>query len=231
MSTNKHDGPPHEYLRCCWPLEFTTRRKFNKHAENDTYIQWLKADFDNGGEDVDEVEVDGDNNDVDGSNGNDDPITVLSDKSEYQAENANDAIDAEAFNVYRNVRAFMKGMLGDEDTLPYRDQVENVARFCEQESMELDPRSLGENRKIVALLDDRNDGGIICAREGHCRPYLGPLDPQQLRKELSRQVGQSHLTPHLQMYSHAIQRFRVESEGNSLNAFNEEDSDAERRVM
>jgi hypothetical protein len=193
----------------------------------------LKADFDNGGEDVDEVEVDDDDDDddVDGSNDNGDSVAGLSDKSENQAENASDAIDAEAFKVYRNVRVFMKGMLGDEDTLPFRDQVEKVARFCEQESMELDLRSLVKNRKTVALLDDRNDGGTICAREGHCRPYLGPLDPQRLRKELSRQVGQIYPDPHLQMYSHIIQRFRVESEGNNLNAFNEEDSDAERRVM
>ena len=187
MSPDNHGRSPHESLHCCWLQELTKRRKFNKYAENEAYIQFLDAEFDNGGEDVDEIYGDDDN--IDFSNENGDPFPGPSDRSEDQTENANGAIDAEAFSRPKIVRLFMKGMLGDEDKLPFRDQPETVARFCEKESTKLDSGSVGKNTKTVALLDDRNDGGIIFAKEGNCRPYLGPLNSQQLRNELSRQVG------------------------------------------
>ena len=139
----------------------------------------MQADFDNGDEEVDEVENDDDDDDDDdGANNNGDPPAGSSDKNSLD-----DDIDAQGCNGYRNVRIFMKGMLEDEDSLPYRDQVETVAKFCEQASLEL------QSRKSAALLDDRNDGGTVGANEGDCRPYLGPLNAPRLHKELSRQVS------------------------------------------
>jgi hypothetical protein len=205
MSTDKRAESPHEFLRCCWPQEFTKRRRFNRRAENETYIQWLQGNFDNGGEEVDEVDSDDDG--VDSSRDARNPAAAPNDNSENKADTSNDDNDVEDCNDYRNVRIFMEGMLGDENALPYRDQVEKVAKFCEQASLERDPRSLGKNRKAVSLLDDRNDGGTISGRGGHCRPYLGPLSPRRLRKELGRQVDP--IVPHPRTFRRTHTRYSV----------------------
>jgi hypothetical protein len=75
----------------------------------------------------------------------------------------------------------MKGMTGDEESLPYRDQVDVVAGFAEQATSR-------EIEKVVALLDDRNSAGTIPVRRRRSRPNWGPLTAKQLHEELSKQV-------------------------------------------
>lgn len=173
MRTDTREEFPHRPLRRSWPQEFITRRKFNRQAENQPYIEFLQTPFC----DSDEDEDDGDDDvgDDDCSGEDEDEVGGHGDKSE---------------NINENVRRFMRGMTGDEDTLQYRDQVEQVASFCEQESLEVETRTTGRNRKVVALLDDRNDRGTIVMKQGDCRPYLGPLTSQELGKELSKPVAQ-----------------------------------------
>jgi len=173
---------PHQFLPCYWPLEFTKRRRFDRQAENQPYIEWLQTHYDDGDEEEEE--------DVDGSNENEDEVDGHRDKIENKDENRNDNKDPEACNGNSNVRIFMRGMDGDEDALQYFDQVKQVAGFCKQASFwNLETGTTSKNRKSVALLDDRNDGGTILVKQGHCRPYLGPLTPQQLDEELSRKVA------------------------------------------
>jgi hypothetical protein len=97
-------------------------------------------------------------------------------KSREEDVNQIDDKNAGACNGHSAVRTFMKGMVGDEDRLQYRDQVELVATFCEQPTFR-------ESGKCVALLDDRNDGGIVFEEK------QGPLDSVQLRGKLSTKVA------------------------------------------
>jgi len=171
MRTDTHEEFPHRSLRRCWPREFTTRRKFNRQAENQPYIEFLQTSFCDGDEDEDEDDV----GDDECSGEDEDEVSGHRDRSENKDE---------------NVRRFMRGMTGDEDTLQYRDQVEQVASFCEQASLEVETRTTSKNRKVVALLDDRNYHGTIVVKQGDCRPYRGPLTSQELGKELSKPVAQ-----------------------------------------
>jgi hypothetical protein len=41
----------------------------------------------------------------------------------------------------------------------------------------------------VALLDDRNDTGVILLPRGQCRPFKGPLTQRELYTELRRKVN------------------------------------------
>jgi len=157
---------PHQSLRCCWPQEFFKRRLFDRQAENQPYIEWLQASFDDGEEDGDENNEDDDFVD---SNEDEDEVDGQGDESKKRDENRN------------NVRIFMKGNIGDDDTLQYRDQVERVAEFCEQPSIK-------EPEKHVVLLDDRSNSGTIQEKRGHSRPYPGPLTSKQLWEVLSKEV-------------------------------------------
>ena len=56
MSTSNNEETPHHYLRCCWPPEFAKRRNFDKSAENEAYVEFLKANFFDGDEDEDDSE-------------------------------------------------------------------------------------------------------------------------------------------------------------------------------
>jgi len=167
----------HQSLGCYWPPEFfRKRRRFDRQAENQPYIEWVQASFgDNDEDDEDDY--------VDESSEAEDEVEWRRDKSESKGEKGNYYKDAKASKGHGKVRLFMKGMTGDEDKLQYRDQVEQVARFCEQASF----RELG---KHVALLDDRNDGGTILEKNGHYRPYQGPLTSQRLCEELRKKVAQ-----------------------------------------
>lgn len=187
MLTDKHEEFPHQLLPCYWPLKFTKRRRFDRQAENQPYIEWLQTQYDDGDDDEEEED---DDDDVDGSSENENEVDGHRDKIENKDENRNDDKDPEACNGHSNVGIFMTGMDGDEDALQYSDQVEQVAGFCKQASFrDLETGTTSKNRKSVALLDDRNNGGTIPVKQGHCRPYLGPLTWQQLGKELSRKVA------------------------------------------
>jgi hypothetical protein len=187
MPTETNGKFLHQSLPCYWPLEFTNRRQFDRKAENQTYIEFLQTRFDDGDDDED----DDDDDDVGNSSEDEDEVDGHRDESENKDENRNDDKEGEAYNGHSNVRLFMRGMTGDEDTLQYRDQVEQVASFFEQASRrDFETGGTCKNEKRVSLLDDRNDGGTILEKEGHCRPCRGPLTSQRLREALSRKVAQ-----------------------------------------
>ena len=189
MPTEPHDDSSSQFLRCAWPTEFTKRRNFSRDAENEPYLRWLQTDFDDGVEDEDEGNLSSEYEDDDFSNESEGEIEGYREKSEYQGPlgRACNNHENETCDRNKNVRLFMKGRMGEEESLPYSDQVEEVARFCEQASLESETKP-GQDRKLVALLDDRNIGSRADAMEGHCRPYLGPLTAQQLYQELSKKV-------------------------------------------
>ena len=192
MSTENPEEYP-RYLSCSWPEKFTKRRQFNRPAENETYIEFLRTPKFPGEEDEADVsgeEEDDDDDDDEGSSehGDEDgpPEEKLQDEDEYRNEDR----DNESSGGYSEVRLFMTGLVGDEEALQYNDQVEVVASFCEQTSIRELERKTGQYRKRVALLDDRNICGTASDSHctGHCRPYLGPLTSQQLAKELRKKV-------------------------------------------
>lgn len=237
MPTETHSIFPLQYLPCCWPLEFTKRRKFDREAENQTYIEFLQTRYDDGDDDDDNDDGDDgdDDDDVDNLSEDGDEVDGHNrDESENKNENLNNDKDGEAYNGQSNIRLFMRGMTGDEDTLQYPDQVEQVASFSEQASrrgFETGPTGKNENR--VSLLDDRmNEGGTIFEKGGHCRPCWSPLTAQQLRGALSRKVAQipcSHQSPR---ETDTAQRFQVESDQSvPANTSEDEKSDAERRLV
>ena len=174
---------------------FTKRRNFSRQAENVPYIQWLQSDFEDDIEDGDEDNLSSEYDDDEFSNESEGEVEGSREKNESQ-DQAWDNDDSQDCSHQSNVRLFMKGMIGDEKSLPYIDQVEVVARLCEAASLResMEETSLGQNRKHVALLDDRIiSGDRFGAKDGHCRPYLGPLTAQQLRQELRKNVGNPYI--------------------------------------
>jgi hypothetical protein len=170
---------PHQSLRRSWPQEFSSKRRlFSRQAENQPYIEWLQAvqaSLDDGEEDGDE-----NNEEDDFVDSNENEVHRQGDKSKRRDENRNN-----------NVRIFMKGTIGDEDTLHYPDQVERVAGFCEQPSIK-------ESEKHLVLLDDRSNSDTIEEKPGHSRLHQRPLTSQQLREELSKQVPK-YYTPFISL--------------------------------
>jgi hypothetical protein len=83
-------------------------------------------------------------------------------------------------------RVFMEGMTGDQEKLPFRDQVRVVVGFAEQETSE-------EPEKPVALLDDRKSGSTTLVQRKACRPNRWALTSKELRAELSKPVTKSLL--------------------------------------
>jgi hypothetical protein len=202
MLTEPHEDCPQRSLRRFWPETFcSTDRKFDRQAENQPYIEWLQPQQltddigpqDGSGEEEDE----GDNDDADDlSNDEDEESKVDEQRDEDGQEEVNSQgeedeskeVDwdgkkiAEICKGRSIVRAFMEGMIDDENLLPYCDQVEVVASFAEQ--------STSHNiEKPVALLDDRTYDGTIPGKQDNCRRYLGPLTSRQLRVELGKQVA------------------------------------------
>jgi hypothetical protein len=185
MSTEQNEKFPR------WPALFEERRTFCRAAENQPCIEWLQTPSfvgeEDEAEDEDDDDVSSEHGQKVGGDGND---------TENKDENRNDDRDAETCNWHSKVRLFMAGMTGDEDTLHYRNQVEEVASVCEQASLGELETETGQDGKHVALLDDRNVLGIFMVNKGlstppagYCRPYLGPLTAQRLGEELSRKVA------------------------------------------
>jgi hypothetical protein len=238
MCTGLREESPRELMRYKWPALFTDRRIFSRAAENEPYIEFLQTVC-LGGDEEDEEDQGAEEHKESLSNDEGDEYEEVLNESEGEDESGRLRSDflRESWNHDDNkystrnekVRLFMKGMLGEEEDLAYVDQVEVVARFCEeQDSKRLD-------RKPVAWLDDRNsaDTNPISIKKGDCRPCLGPLTAQGLLGELRKkasQVGASFRG--MGRLTHITQRFRTSSEqAVSGGAFEQNESDAERRVM
>lgn len=161
-----------------WPQLFTTRRQFSRQAENQTYLEWLNNRFGDGNDDGDEDET----SELSSKDEDDDMevcTNVMAGSREETKVRPQNSI----------VRRFMEGMVGEKDLLLYRDQVDVVSYFCEQAGFKKgETRSPSEDRKVVALLDERNNSGNLSMACGASRPYLGPLTSEQLRDALSRKV-------------------------------------------
>jgi hypothetical protein len=177
--TLKRINISHQPLRCSWPSVFTKRRNFCRETENQSYIESVRA-LEHCSED--------DNDDID---------YLAQDEVEvYEGdEKWNGVKDAEGFNWCSYLRLFMTGMTEDEDALHYRDQIEELARFCEPANLRELETKTGQDRKHVALLDDRNIPDTMFVNKGlsppgNRRPYLGPLTAKRLHEELSRKVAQ-----------------------------------------
>ncbi|KAH9211668.1 hypothetical protein DL95DRAFT_510900 [Leptodontidium sp. 2 PMI_412] len=135
MAAKIPEGIPRQHWHCTWPQLFTTRRIFNhrtRETENLPFIEFLVKPSEGADED------DGDEDEIE------DEDDVPSDEDE----------DAEFCDEQSNVRRFMMGMVGEEDNLGSRDQVDLVASFCERSKAATNER---EERKPVALLDERAD--------------------------------------------------------------------------
>lgn len=217
---------PHQSLRCYWPKRFTKRRPFNPDSENQTYLEYLQieqylgegvSDDEEEEEDEDEAEAE----EEDGASSEDDgPSNAPEDEVEEQSKGT------DASNQMSDVRRFMKGMERDEDFLDDYDMVDEVAKFCEEGSK----GPFRARGKHVAFLDERNIGGTIVDKGGHCRTDSEPLTLEQFFDKLSKKVIQiSCWYKNSRELTQTAQRLRVESD--STNAFDDEESDAERRIV
>lgn len=202
-------------LRRHWPQEFKKGRIFHRDSENDPYISEIQSDIDDEDEDKDEYEnveeeeegwsdIEHDSSHYEDEAGNyKDETENKDERTSYDMKN-----DQETGFGRRYVRIFMKGCAGDDGGLPYRDQVEQVSSFCESAAWEVDEGATGQKRKVLALLDDRNDRDTAVTNKEKNMPHLGPLTSQELGVELSKKVTLYSLIKVLVKLTHyaALQR-------------------------
>lgn len=163
-----------------WPALFTQKREFLRRAENKTYIEFVRSQSGDGKEAENEDE----------GKGEDEEYGENVDQDEHESDEAVEQdgyIESEEQNP---VRVFMEGCVGEQRTLKYHDQVDQVLGFCD--------RNVGNSQKHVALLDDRCKGDCSSEPRGYSRPYLGPLTAPELQAELEKTViypQSAHWTP------------------------------------
>lgn len=187
MPTEPQGELRYRSLRCYWPQKFAKRREFSRQSENQPYIEFLQIRKFYGEEDEDTSGEEDEDEDDDVPCEDENEAEGQSDRTE---NNRNGHKDVEVRNGDSNVRLFMTGMTGDDDTLQYLDQVELVASFVEQtrlRELEIKPVRDTDPERVV-LLDDRNIGDNVREKKGYCRPYHGPMTPQELHAELSKKV-------------------------------------------
>ncbi|KAH7308859.1 hypothetical protein BKA65DRAFT_175148 [Rhexocercosporidium sp. MPI-PUGE-AT-0058] len=191
-----------------WPQLFTKRRPYNRYsreAENQPYIEWLDTQYDDGDEE-EEKEEDEDEAEAEEEDGasreGDGPSNAPKDEVDEQSKGT------DASSQISDVRRFMKGMDGDKDFLEDYDMVDEVASFCEKGESDGPVPMLG---KHVALLDERTIFGTLGDKKGHCRTNSEPVTWELLREKLKKQ--------------------RLRADPDSTNAFTDEESDVERRIL
>jgi hypothetical protein len=168
-------------LHCSWPLKFfETRPYFNRKEENLPYIEWLRDAFADSEEESENEEGNA-------------RFGLSSDNKHDLHEDicqASKGDEGIATCDYKSVvRRFMEGMTGDEENLPYRNQVEVVAGFGEKASLNnVDSEASSTENNVVILLDDMTHGGVIPRTQEQTRPYRGMLTSKQLREELGKAV-------------------------------------------
>jgi hypothetical protein len=117
---------------------------------------------------------------------------LSSDGEDHTAEESSlDLQDSESVVCYdqkSTVRLFMEGV--GEELLPYHDQVDVVAGFCEMD------RTIPDNTRrdnpvesSVVLLGESDRAEKAHSKYGQFRRYRGPMTSQQLKSELSRKVA------------------------------------------
>jgi hypothetical protein len=196
MSISIKDEPPRQGLHPSWPVKlFANPRYFDRKAENQPYIDWLRETFyDSCGNNGSSSESEDDTKEGTSEDGEESEALYLSSDGEdgtpkqtfQRFKNANRSANS---NQKSDVRLFMEGLPGSEDCLPYRDQVRVVARFCEQAALHRpDSERAGTEKKIALLLDGGKHGDGISRTQSRRWPYHGPLTSGQLKAELSRKV-------------------------------------------
>jgi hypothetical protein len=237
MSTFQHCETPRQFLHRSWPLKFFEKREyFSREAENVPYVDWLRDTFSERASDWGEdTEDDGDGEE---KGYEEDRAGWLREGFFFQGhgndeyhenifQNLADAKDSEPPSRRSIARTFMEGMAGDHEALSYRNQVDVVAGFCEQEYH----AGSGEDEKAVALLDDMNhkSGGLIT--QNHRRVRRRPLSAMQLRRELGKPVSavQSYCCT-IFAKAHATQRFLINLQS-CTNTAHDKEADVERRIL
>jgi hypothetical protein len=210
----KRDEGSSQSLHCSWPLKLFERRAcFDRKAENQPYVEWLRDDFKGAevGTGVEDEEDDEEDNEGYGEPREDEiesedqryldsleqVISSYFDKTNNANANGDrpsEEIDHGSQN-YDEVeetrdtrgitRAFMLGMVGDEEILPYIDQIDVVAEFVEN-------ATYIDCEKPVASLDDRKSGERISISEKYYKPGQLTLNLNELRVRLSKQVTEIH---------------------------------------
>jgi hypothetical protein len=190
MSTSSLDEAPRQSLQGSWPLKlFANPRHFDRNAENQPYVEWLKGYYWEGEECFGDDDDSEESEEEEERKGFDLPSEGEDDIYEEIFQDPKCANGFEGCDQKSVARRFMEGLLGDEDCLSYPDQVEVVAGFCDQAlASEVDTEGPDTERKVVILLDDRTNGGRRPMTQGQCRPKFGSLTTKQLREELSKPV-------------------------------------------
>ena len=219
MSTIKDYHFPRQLLHGSWPLKFFERReRFNREAQNQPYIEWLRRETEvlkidsDCGESTDEWSDDEDAHP--GGKERQDEIDDAEERCkpemERDREEANDHRSEdneehhqEPCNVMPHTvvsglgrrsiaRVFMEGLTGNRECLPYRDQVDAVAGLCDQ----LDHKVSSQEEKLVAILDDLGHGSENATVHTHHRLHRGPLTRTQLKHQMTRQVSLLRPSPY-----------------------------------
>ena len=203
MPSGTREDFSYQFLSCNWPQEFKTRRVFGRLILNEPFITYLENratgngdggsieesysfvdESDGSDESEGDESEDGDSDCSSEDEDEDETESQYGDEKKAMEENANDQAhdkDRELWKKRSNIEKFMGGFVGEEETLPYPDEVEKVVGFCSQ-------GGVPDSKKQVALLNDTNDGGPDLKKKPYIRPYKGPLTARQLRGELEKQV-------------------------------------------
>ncbi|KAG0645349.1 hypothetical protein D0Z07_9001 [Hyphodiscus hymeniophilus] len=197
-----------------WLQLFTKRRSFPRQTENQPYIEYLEYQYDDGDEDEEDEDEAGEEDEDEDDTSKEHEQEKQENAEQDSNENRNNEKGSGASKQHSHVRRFMKGMTGDDDVLLDHEQVDEVAGYCERAGTRPSESKSSEDRKLV-LVDDRHIGGAIADKKGLYRPHLGPLTSRRFMEVMSTK-----------------KRFRESSDPKAqTNAFDDEEIDAERRIM
>jgi hypothetical protein len=205
MRTIEVEESPRRSLHGSWPLTFFERRDhFDRKRENTSYIDWLE-DYNTESECEEDTSDESDNEEkrhaeketkdaeVNFENLAEQKVWKEGNRAKSYGSKGKDdcyeelaAAEDSEFPSRRSIaRIFMKGMIGDEHSLPYRDQVDVVAGFCDQ----ADHTVLSREEALVAVLDDLKHGSGDATTYKHRQLHPCSLTRTQLQSELARQVS------------------------------------------
>lgn len=159
-----------------WDKEFLTSRSFDQVNENEAYIDYLQRIHHNTSPPPN----------AGGDNDSEDDF-VSQDSGEYcDIESSTDAYETDQeydrTNQINLVETFMKGAEDFDTILPYRDQVEVVASFCEGAKVD-DLGGDDQESKADSRLCD-----VVGRKEANPKAVYERLTPQQLYEILRTEV-------------------------------------------